>query len=234
MQPGACGPRLAGDEPERPESVPGHDGSPQARRPQGLRLMTIARLRQWWADLRASFWLRPAVMTVLAVGLAVALIKAQDAFSLPSWLQSFIYSGATTGARDVLGAIATATIGVAGTMFSITVAALTLASNQMGPRLLRNFTRDPGNQYALGVLVATFAFALITLRSVEDNNGTPFVPQLAVTGALTLSMPCIGIVIWFLQHLATSINVDHVIALIYDDLRRVLEALPDAASAPHQ
>ena len=54
------------------------------------------------------------------------------------------------GAREVLGTIAGATIGVAGTTFSITVAALTLASTQMGPRLLRNFTRDAGNQYALG------------------------------------------------------------------------------------
>src|SRR3954471_14150448 len=200
MQPGACGPRLAGDEPERPESVPGHDGSPQARRPQGLRLMTIARLRQWWADLRASFWLRPAVMTVLAVGLAVALIKAQDAFSLPSWLQSFIYSGATTGARDVLGAIATATIGVAGTTFSITVAALTLASNQMGPRLLRNFTRDPGNQYALGALLATFAYAMVALRSVHEVDEGAFVPQMAVSVALLFAFACIDVLIWFLHH----------------------------------
>jgi uncharacterized membrane protein len=130
--------------------------------------MTTARLRQWWADLLASFWLRPAVMTVAAIVGSELLVRAEGAFTLPSWIERWVYAGGTAGARDVLGAVAAATIGVAGTTFSITVAALSLASSQMGPRLLRNFTRDPGNQYALGTLVATFAYALVALRSVHE------------------------------------------------------------------
>jgi len=189
-----------------------------------------ARLHQWRADLLASFWLRPACMVVAAIIMSETLVRLEGAFNLPDYLDHFIYAGGVAGARDVLSAIAGAMIGVAGTTFSITVAALTLASNQMGPRLLRNFTRDPGNQYALGALVATFAYALVALRSVHEESNTPFVPQLAVSGALLLAFICVGVLIWFLHHVATSISIDHVVALVSDDLTGVLSSLPRAQS----
>lgn len=196
--------------------------------------MGTARLRQWWADVLASFWLRPAVMTALAIVLAQGLVRAEGTIGLPGWLDGWVYAGAAAGARDVLGVLASATIGVAGTTFSITVAALTLASNQMGPRLLRNFTRDPGNQYALGALVATFAYSLVALRSVHESEGEVFVPQIAVSVGLLLGFACIGVLIWFLHHVAASISVDRVVALVAADLDAALDnACADApASQP--
>ena len=68
----------------------------------------------------------------------------------------------------MLGAIASSTIAVAGTVFSITIAALSLASGQMGPRLLHNFTRDRGNQITLGAFIGTFVYALMVLRTVRS------------------------------------------------------------------
>lgn len=198
----------------------------------GFRLPRAAWLRQRWADLRAAFWLRPAAMTVAAVLLSALLVAAEGTVALPSWLEAWVYAGGTAGARDVLGTIAGAMIGVAGTTFSITVAALTLASSQMGPRLLRNFTRDPGNQYALGALVATFAYALVALRAVHEVEEGAFVPQLAVTVALLLAFACVGVLIWFIHHVASSINVDHVVAMVHRDLTVALAALPPVSEAP--
>lgn len=43
----------------------------------------------------------------------------------------------------------------------------------MGPRLLRNFTRDGGNQFALGVFVSTFAYARLVLEDVERALQAP-------------------------------------------------------------
>lgn len=190
--------------------------------------MRAARLRQLWADLQASFWLRPTLMALLAVILAEALVRIEGNVSLPGWLANTVYRGGVSGAREVLSAVASAMIGVAGTTFSITVAALTLASNQMGPRLLRNFTRDPGNQYALGSLLATFAYSLTALRSVREESEGEFVPQVAVSVALLLAFGCVGVLIWFLHHVASAINVDRVAALVYQDLSVAIAALPPA------
>lgn len=187
--------------------------------------MTRARLRQWAADLRAAFWLRPAVMTVAAIVLAEGLVRLERAIELPGWLASVVYAGGVDGAREVMGTIAAATIGVAGTTFSITVAALTLASSQMGPRLLGNFTSDTGNQHALGALVATFAYALVTLRAVPSAEENSFVPHLAVSVGLLLAFGCVGVLIWFLHHITASINVDRVVALVHDDLSKAVATL---------
>lgn len=175
-------------------------------------------------------------MTLAAVILAEILVRVEGLVELPDGLTDLVYRGGISGARDVLGAVATATIGVAGTTFSITVAALTLASNQMGPRLLRNFTSDAGNQYALGAFVATFAYALVALRAVHEEGEQDFVPQLAVSVALLLAFACVGVLIWFIHHIATSINVDRVVALVHGDLSRAVATLPkrEEATAPAQ
>jgi uncharacterized membrane protein len=205
-----------------------------AARRRGRAGVNGARLRQFWSDMRARFWLRPAAMTLSALGLSATLVRLEGAVSPPEWAMSWLYAGGVAGARDVLGTVAAASIGVAGTTFSITVAALSLASSQMGPRLLQNFTRDPGNQYALGTFVATFAYSLVALRSVREAEEGAFVPQLAVSGALLLAVACVAVLVWFLHHLAGSINVDRVVALVRGDLVRSLEALPPrrAAAAP--
>jgi len=198
---------------------------------RGVRLaVTGVRLRQWWADLLSRFWLRPAVMALAAAGLALALVRLEGRPQMPAFLSAWLYAGGVGGARDVLGVVAAASIGVAGTTFSITVAALSLASNQMGPRLLRNFTSDAGNQYALGTFVATFVYACVVLRSVHERDGGGdgggFVPQLAVSGALLLAGACVAVLVWFLHHVAASINVDRIVALVQQDLVRALRRLP--------
>ena len=91
----------------------------------------------------------------------------------------WLYNGGATGARTLLGAIASSTIGMAGTVFSITIAALSLAAGQMGPRLLRNFVRDRGNQVTLGIFLGTFSYALLVLRSVRTHDEGDFIPHVA-------------------------------------------------------
>jgi uncharacterized membrane protein len=52
------------------------------------------------------------------------------------------YSGGAEGASLLLGTVAGSMIAISGTVFSMTLVALSPASSQLGPRLLRNFIRD--------------------------------------------------------------------------------------------
>jgi uncharacterized membrane protein len=182
-----------------------------------------AHLRQLYEDLNESFWLRPSLIVVVGMVAAEVMINAERWNVVPSgFLAAWLYSGGETGARTLLGAVAGSTIGVAGTVFSITIATLTLASNQMGPRLLRNFTRDRGNQATLGIYLGTFAYTLIVLRSVRGTDQGAFVPHLAITGAILLALLCVAMLIFFVNHVASRINFDTVIELVYRDLRHAL------------
>lgn len=185
-----------------------------------------AHLRKVLLDLTDAFWTLPAVIVLLLSGLAVLAVDVQALGSLPSWIpDGWIYGGGDTGARTLLGAIASSTISVAGTLFSITIAALTLASSQMGPRLLRNFMRDRGNQVTLGVFLGTFGYALIVLRSVRGGEDSAFVPSLGVTIGLLLAGACVALLIYFIHHVASRINVDTVIDLVHDDVLKGMERL---------
>ena len=181
-----------------------------------------SRVKAWLEDLGDQFWLRPALVVLACLVAAHVAVLADHANALGSDLgeASFIYSGGGEGARSLLSSIASSAIGVASTIFSITIAALSLASGQMGPRLLRNFVRDARNQVALGIFLGTFAYALIVLRTVRTANDNPFVPNIAVTGALLLALLCIGTLTWYVRHIASSINVERVVDTVHGDLVR--------------
>ena len=103
--------------------------------------------------------------------------------TLPFWIRT----GSADAGRQVLIAIAAAVITVIGVVFSITILALTLASQQFGPRMMRNFIRDVGNQMTLGVFVGTFVYSVLALGSITGSPHGDFVPHLSITFAEALA-----------------------------------------------
>ena len=186
-----------------------------------------ARLRQLLVNIGEKFWLLPAILVVVGILLAVGLVDLDRSGLVPQWLieSPWLYNGGGTGARTLLGAVASSTIGVAGTVFSITIASLSLAAGQMGPRLLRNFVRDRGNQFTLGAFLGTFSYALMVLRSVRTQSEGSFVPHASMTVGILLAFLCVGVLVFFVGHMAGRINVDTVIELVSVDVRRAIDRL---------
>lgn len=192
-----------------------------------------ARFHKLLDDLAETFWLVPALLILLGIGIAFQAIAIDRGTIVPGWLRDeWLYTGGATGARTLLGAIASSTIGVAGTVFSIMIAALSLAAGQMGPRLLRNFTRDRGNQVTLGVFLATFCYALIVLRSVRTPAEGEFVPHLATTIGIVLAFLSVANLVYFVGHMSGRINVDTVISLVSEDVQAMIGSLTREGSQP--
>ncbi len=163
--------------------------------------------------LRTNLWVVPAfetvaVLVVFATTYAVDRAAYAGLVRLPTW----VLSGTADTARLTLTTVAAAIITVVGVVFSITIVALTLASTQFGPRMLRNFVRDLGTQLALGTFVATFCFVMITLVSVGGGAHGDFVPHLSITVALVLTLADVAVLIYFLNHVASMIQLPVVIA----------------------
>jgi uncharacterized membrane protein len=186
-----------------------------------------ARFAKLIGDLGDAFWLVPGAMVLAGLLAGVALVALDRSGAIPQSLRDsvLLYNGGATGARTLLGAVASSTIGVAGTVFSITIAALSLAAGQMGPRLLRNFTRDRGNQVTLGTFLATFSYSLIVLRSVRAQDEGEFIPHLSLGVAILLAILCVATLVYFVGHMASRINVDYVIQLVSEDLSAAIKRL---------
>ncbi len=184
------------------------------------------RLAQLWDALWSTFWFLPSVMTVLAIGAAFGMI-ALDGLVEGEAIESlaWIYANRPDGARELLSTVAGSMITVAGVVFSITIVALALAAQQLGPRLLRSFMRDKGNQAVLGTFVATFVYCLLVLRTIHGDGEEGFVPHLAVAFGVLLAVVSLLVLIFFIHHVSASIQADKVIAVVSRDLESAIHRL---------
>jgi len=188
--------------------------------------MNNIRRSRIWDSLHSSYWFLPALMAVLASALAFGMLTLDRVVQsgLVSKL-SWVYTGGPDGARTLLSAIASSMITVAGTVFSITIVAFTLASSQFGPRLLRHFMQDTANQVVLGTFIATFIYCLLVLRTVRSGDTSLFIPQLSVTVGILLAVASIGVLIYFIHHATTVIQASHVINEVSNDLKSAADRL---------
>lgn len=204
-----------------------------------------AQVDKWMEEIRASYWFIPAVMALGAILLALAATSVDRWLGVDWGEMEFIVAATRPdGARAILTVIGGSMIGVAGTVFSVTMAAVVYASGQYGPRLLTNFLSDRGNQVTLGTFTATFVFSVLVLTTIrspdEGSDAAGFVPQLAVTLAIALALCSIAVLIYFIHHVPSRIHISNVIREIGEALisaiddrfpRRIGDPPADGATA---
>jgi len=183
------------------------------------------KLRQIWGDLRSSFWFLPSLMVLGSVVLATALTEADSAWS-DRWLTEWprLFGVGAEGARQMLSTLAGSMMTVMGITFSMTLLALALASSQYTSRILRNFMRSRVTQVTLGVFAGIFVYCLIVLRTIRGGEAA-FVPSLAVFFAFVLALCGVVILIYFIHHIALSIQASSIIASVAQETIASIDGL---------
>lgn len=187
------------------------------------------RLRHLWSVISSGYWFVPTVMMACAVVMSLVLLFLDRNVIDSDTSDSWVYGGGADGARVLLSTLAGSVITVAGVVFSITIVALTQASAQFGPRLLRNFMRDTGNQVVLGTFVATFVYCLLILRTIRGDfeGGTPFIPQASITTGVLLAAASIAVLVFFIHHVSVSLQAPAVVGGILAEMEEVISRLKE-------
>jgi len=173
----------------------------------------MKKLLFFWNELKATFWFVPIFIILFSVLLAIGFVSLDQNITVShSGLGRFFFVHSVDSARSILSTISGAMIGVAGTVFSVTLVALTLASSQLGPRLIKNFMYVRLNQIVLGSYVSTYLYCLIVLNSIRESNGFIFIPSLSVLLAIIAAIANIILLIVFIHQIAVSIQADKVIS----------------------
>lgn len=173
----------------------------------------------FWNELKNTFWFMPIFLIGIAIFLALGFLYFDNQVTIkPEGITAFLFTGSAKAAYDILSTISGAMIGVAGTVFSITLVALTLASSQFGPRLIRNFMYDRINQVVLGSYAATYVYCLIILNSIKDNDQISFIPSFSILFALLATVINIILLVVFFHHITINIQADNVIAEVSNSL----------------
>jgi uncharacterized membrane protein len=186
----------------------------------------MSRLRRWWLDLNSSLWFVPSLMVLAAILAAYGLVHLDQLIG-HDWTQRYplLFGAGADGARGMLSAIAGSMITVAGLIFSLTLSTLAQVSSQYTSRLLRNFMRDRSNQVVIGFFVSIFVYCLIVLRTIRGGDEGAFVPSLAVTFGLLLALVSICMLIFFIHHIASSIQAANLVAGAADETQKLLDKL---------
>jgi uncharacterized membrane protein len=186
--------------------------------------LTMFRLRIFWDSLRGTYWFVPMVMTIAAAVLAYILFQV-DAGILNSLLQNkwYILNLDEAAARTLLTTIAISSLGVIGVVFSVTLVPLSIAASQFGPILLRAFLRDIITQLVLGTFCATISYCIFLLLFFRTSGPNPEVPQISITVSLLLLIISLSTLVYFFHHVAVSLQATTVVAVIYKEVKRIIE-----------
>ncbi|MGE0521295.1 MAG: DUF2254 domain-containing protein [Candidatus Binatia bacterium] len=182
------------------------------------------RLAAVWDALRTGYWFVPSLMMVAALGLAWSTLQVDQRWAELTAKVGF-FAGTPSGARSILSGVAAAMITIAGLTFSITIVAITVASQQYGARLLRTFMRDLTNQFVLGAFVAIFLYCLLVLGAIRSEDPRGYVPDLSVTLSVAFAVLGLGVLIYFIHHLSSSIDAAHLISVVGTEIDANVDAL---------
>ncbi|CAN5690495.1 DUF2254 domain-containing protein [soil metagenome] len=194
----------------------------------------VNRIISFWIGLRASLWFIPGLMIAASVVLALLLVELEST-AAKGWTSRYplLFGVGVDGSRGMLTAIASSMLTVAALVFTLTLNAVNEASGQFTPRIFRNFLRDRANQFVLGYFVSVFAYCLVVLRTIRSGDEVNFVPSVAVVMGLFLALGGTVVLIFFIHHIAASLQISNIIGEIVDETKKGIQRLfPDEVGSP--
>lgn len=184
------------------------------------------KVKAFWSYLQSTLWFVPTLLILANVLLATFLINLEapsDGMAVIERLR--LFGMGAEEARAMLSTIASSMMSIVGITFSMTIVTLTLASNQYTPRILRNFTRSRLTQVVIGLFIGIFAYCLIILSTIREGSSNEFVPTLAVFVAFLAALVGVCLLIFFIHHIASSIQASNILASIAQDTEIVIDQM---------
>lgn len=160
-------------------------------------------------------WFLPSILCVLinALGLFIS-------FQLSYLPLETIFSISESRHSTILSIIASSLMTLIGVTFSISMLILTTVSNQFGPRLIPNFIQSKITQVTLGVFLGTFIFCLFSIY-FESNE---IIRDLQTIFAFVLTISCLFILVFFINVVINSIQIDGILSLVVAKTKTAIES----------
>src|SRR5581483_8750830 len=171
---------------------------------------------------RSSLWLIPVLCVLAGTGIASGTLALDRHWGYEALPRRLV--GSPGAANAVLSTIAVAMVSLATLVLTITMVVVQLARGQFSPRIVQRILRDKPSQFAIGLFVATFVHALLTLRAVTDNgSGGGHVPGIALYAAFVLVLASIAVLVIYVEHIGQALRVSTLIELVGKETRKVID-----------
>jgi uncharacterized membrane protein len=182
------------------------------------RSYTWRRFREWLQD---SLFVVPLLFLIGAVLLALALRRVDHYLlsipEIPPW-----WLGNTDTVVTVTTVISSSMLAFLAVVFSVTLVALQLASQQFSPRVVRTFERSGMTKVTLSLFMATFVFSMVLL-SAELRAARQQVTLVSVMVAVLLVFASLIVFVAFLRAVLIMLRVAYTISDIADETRQAIQ-----------
>lgn len=183
------------------------------------------KMLQFKDDMLTDFWFIPLAMTIVSFELSLSMSMIDlfiDTKEIELHLSKIVSKESISIVFPVL---ATSTITMTSIVFSITVLILSIAENQLGPRLLPNFMRQNTTQFVFGFIIGTFIYTIVILQVHSaniDNNIHLYMSELLgpIFGILSLL-----ILIYFIHYICYVLQIDNMLDFLANDLKDCLRRI---------
>ncbi|GAA0854448.1 DUF2254 domain-containing protein [Aliiglaciecola litoralis] len=189
--------------------------------------------KKFYYTVKTSFWFIPVLMVLTSVLTSILCVWIDRSLILVdiTWFKHLYHLDQET-LRSLVNTIAGSMITVTSIAFSITIVTLTLASSQFGPRLIRNFMDDTGTQVVLGTFIANFSFCLVLVYVMSMQAHQNLALGFSIAWCLAATFMSVFVLIYFIHHVARSIQADNVVDQVYCEVLKALQHLSDELDSP--
>jgi uncharacterized membrane protein len=181
---------------------------------------------------RGSLWFVPVVCVLVGAAFSFGTIAIDRWFDYDAIPKGLVAD--PDAATSILSTVAVSMVSLTALVLTITMVVVQLAMGQFSPRIVQRILRDKPSQLAIGLFVATFVHAILTLREVSHGSGSGHVPGTAVLAAYALVLASIIVLVVYVQHIGQALRVSALIELVGDDTRGLVEELYPEDSTPER
>jgi len=174
--------------------------------------------RRAMSTVQSSLWLIPVLCVLIGAALSFTSIAIDEATDYS--LVSSSVTGGPDAALQILSTIAASMVSLAALVLTITMVVVQLAMGQFSPRIVQTFLRDKPSQIAVGLFIATFVHAMLTLREI---SGSGTVPGISIFVAYVLVVTSVVVLVLYIHHIGRSLRVSALIELVGSDTRTLMD-----------
>ncbi len=167
-------------------------------------------MEKWTLRARKEIWFVPSLYALASIILTAIIISIDTVFadSVQNYLPKIFFTNVDLS-TTILSSIATAILTMTTISFSTIMVVLTTYSTQFSPRTLQDFMTEKTTLRVLGVFVGSFIYTVSSLLFMKDWLDDQRV--LASGVGVILAVICVGYFVFFIHHVARSIQVSKLI-----------------------
>lgn len=177
-------------------------------------------------QIKGNIWIKPSIYCLISFIIALIVIYidiTQSAFLDEKVPDIFLTS--VDLAHIILGTISAALVTMTTITFSTIMVVLTTYTSQFSPRILKGFLTKSSTMRVLGVFLGGFIYSILSLLFMRNATIDNLV--ISATVGVLVAFICLGFFAYFIQNVATSIQVSNLIKELADDALKTIQREKD-------